>query len=48
MSVLFDAVYRVMSIEFTLFGFTFSYWEVYLWSIIAIIIGAMIVRFFVE
>ena len=48
MAQMLDFAYRIMSIQFTLFGFTFSYWEVYLWSIVAIVIGAMIVRFFAE
>lgn len=48
MSTLINAAYEAMSIEFTLLGFTVSYWEVYIWSILAIVIGSMIVRFFVE
>ena len=40
--------YEAMSIEFTVLGFTVSYWEVYVWSILATVVGIMIVRFFVE
>lgn len=43
-----SAAYNLLNMDLNLFGFSFSYWDVLLWSIIAIVIGTMIVRFFVE
>lgn len=48
LNTLFAAAYELMDTPMTLFGFTFSYWDVYLWSILAIIIGALIVRFLID
>lgn len=36
---LFSYVIRLFQIEFTLYGFTFSLWEVFVFSIVASLIG---------
>lgn len=43
-----SAAYNIMSTEFSLYGFTFSYWDVFIWSIIITIVGGLIVRFFAK
>lgn len=48
LSILFTSSYEIMNIDITLFGFTFSFWDVFIWSLVAGIIGYLIVRFFVH
>ena len=43
-----STAYRLLDTNLNLYGFSFSYWDVILWSMIASVIGVMIVRFFVE
>lgn len=43
-----SAAYNIMATEFTLYGFSFSYWDVFIWSIIISIVGGLIVRFFAK
>ena len=40
------AAYEVMQIPITVEGFTFSYWDVFIWGLLAIAVGAAIMRFF--
>lgn len=35
----------IMQIEFTIYGFTLSFWDILIWSTAALIIGWLIVRF---
>lgn len=44
-SAVLSGAYEVLSIDMTLFGFTFSYWDVFIWSLLVVIIGSLIVRF---
>lgn len=37
--------YRLLSTDMSLFGFTFSYWDVFIWGILVTVVGCMIVRF---
>lgn len=37
--LLFAAVMRLFKLEFTLYGYTFSWWEVFVFSIVAGIVG---------
>lgn len=38
----FSAVLAVFQVEFTLYGFTFSLWDVFLWSLVAGLVFAFI------
>lgn len=44
-SAVLSGAYELLNIDMTLFGFTFSYWDVLIWSLIVIIVGSLIVRF---
>lgn len=37
--------YNLFNTDMTFYGFTFSYWDVFLWSLIVIVVGTLIVRF---
>ena len=37
--------YQLFTTEMTLLGFTFSYWDVFIWSLLVTAIGCLIVRF---
>lgn len=38
----------LMKIQFTLYGFTLSYWDVMIYGMIAAIVGGLIVKFFLD
>lgn len=40
-----NGAYKLFSMEMTLLGFTFSYWDVFIWSLLVTAIGCLIVRF---
>lgn len=39
---------EMMQIQFTLYGFTLSYWDVMIYGMIAVIVGTLIVKFFMD
>lgn len=41
-----STVVKVMTVPFTLWGFTLNFWDIMIWSLIAGIIICLIVRFF--
>jgi len=45
---LFSTVIDVFKTPFTLYGFTFSFWQIFVWSIVAGIALYLIWRFFDE
>lgn len=45
-AALFDAVLSVFQIDFTLFGFTFSLWDVFIWTFLGGILLLFIGRLF--
>lgn len=40
-----SSAYQILSYDMTLLGFTFSYWDVIIWSLAATIVGVLIVKF---
>lgn len=42
------ALVNIMKLPFTIWGFTLSFWDLLIWSLVAGIIGVLIVRFFNE
>ena len=42
---MFTGAYNVMQIEFTLLGYTLSFWDIFIWSAIATVAGVLIVKF---
>lgn len=46
LAVVLSGVKNVMDFDMTLYGFTFSYWDILLWSIIAGVVFYVIVRYF--
>lgn len=40
-----SAAMDIMKIEFTLGGYTFSWWDVFIWSLIAVVVGTLVVKF---
>ena len=40
-----SGAYRLLSTDMNLFGFTFSYWDVFIWSLLVTAVGCLIVRF---
>ncbi len=45
---LISSTVQIFSIEFTIYGFTFSFWEVFLFSIAASIIGWFLAKLFLD
>lgn len=45
-SLLLTTVYNLFRIEFTLYGFTFSMWQVFLFTIVAGLVGWLISEVF--
>lgn len=43
-----DATVRLFSVEFTIYGFTFSFWEVFLFSIAASITAWFLGKIFLD
>lgn len=48
LSKLFSACVDLMQLEFTVYGFTLSWWDVFIWSALAGVAGWLIVRFFYD
>ena len=44
-SAMFSTVYEIFNIDMDLFGYTISYWDVFIYGLIAVVIGSLIVRF---
>lgn len=44
-TAIFSGAYDIMQNDLTVFGFTFSYWDVLIWGLAATVIGILIVRF---
>lgn len=45
---LIDATVRIFSIEITIYGFTFSFWEVFLFNIAASIVAWILAKLFLD
>jgi len=45
---LINATVQLFSVKFTIYGFTFSFWEVFLFGIAASIIGWFLAKFFLD
>lgn len=43
-----QATVQIMQQPFTIWGFTLNFWDIMIWSLIAVIILVVIVRFFNE
>lgn len=43
-----DGMVNVMKFDLTLWGYTFSFWEIFLWSSLAVFVVWLIVRFLYE
>lgn len=48
LKALFDACVELMQVPFTIYGFTLSWWDIWIWSMIAGLILWFIVRFLYE
>ena len=46
LNMLFQSVADLFKLEFTLYGFTFSWWQVFFWSIVAGLLSWFIGRWF--
>lgn len=38
LKIVLQAVMDIMKIEFTIWGFTLSYWEILIWSMVALVV----------
>jgi len=47
-SALISATVQIFSVEFTIYGFTFSFWEVFLFGIVVSIIGWFLAKLFLD
>lgn len=45
LAAVFAASLEVMQVPMTLYGFTFSWWDVLIWGTLATVVGTLIVRF---
>lgn len=45
LKALFTAAMSIMQLEIEIYGFAFTWWDVFLWSAIATVVGILIVRF---
>lgn len=45
LSAALTAAKDIMQIEITLGGFTFSWWDVFIWSVIAVVVGTLVIKF---
>lgn len=46
--LLFQKCWELMQVEITVYDFTFSWWDVFIWSMLAAVIGWLVVRFMYE
>lgn len=45
LALLFTKTLEVMQIPFTIYGFTLSWWDIFIWSSLAAVVGYFIWRF---
>lgn len=46
LKLFFQGVMTVMQTEMTLYGLTFSWWDIFIWSALALVVGSLLWRFF--
>ena len=43
--LLFQVTREMMSVSFDIYGFQLSWWDIFIWSSIAVVVGWFVVRF---